>query len=323
MGKGSAFGKTILIGDQFVKHGVPAILSALPYQTDTIVEREAKGRGFTVIDNRNEVPGYKEEKKESCYRSYERMIDVMKLNLKKNPIKITVGGNLLAGSGVGASAAISVSFARACNAEFKLGMDKIEENYIGWEGEHAYHGKPSGVDNTAASFGGLMMYTIRDEKKMYERIVPAKPLYVVLANSGITFNTALLDVHVKSLIDNNGELLYSRLIKITGQVYDMRKAIEKGDLKEVGKIMIENHKLLKEMDFSHKTLDELCARSIQMGAYGAKLTGGGKGGYMVALVKDTMMQKKIAAKFESENIPVITAQLGVNAVDNVKFRLLK
>ncbi|MCL2481731.1 MAG: hypothetical protein FWF38_08475, partial [Spirochaetaceae bacterium] len=116
MGKGSAFGKTILIGDQFVKHGVPAILSALPYQTDTIVEREAKGKGFTVIDNREEVPGYKEEKKESCYRSYAHMIDVMKLNLKKNPIKITVGGNLLAGSGVGASAAISVSFARACNA---------------------------------------------------------------------------------------------------------------------------------------------------------------------------------------------------------------
>jgi len=158
---------------------------------------------------------------------------------------------------------------------------------------------------------------------MYERIVPAKPIYVVLANSGITYNTALLDVHVKDLINNNAELLYSRLIKITGQAYDMRKAIEKGDLKEVGKIMIENQKLLKEMDFSHKKLDELCARSISMGAYGAKLTGGGKGGYMVALVKDTATQKKIAAKFESEKIPVITAQLGINAVDNVKFRLLK
>ena len=323
MGKGSAFGKTILIGDQFVLNGVPAILSALPYQTDTIVERAPKGKGFTVIDNRVEVPGYKKKKEEACYKSYEQMIKVMKLDVKKNPIKITVGGDLLAGSGVGASAAISVSFARACNEEFKLKLDKIAENYIGWEGEHAYHGIPSGVDNTASSFGGLMMYMIRDGKKMYERIVPAKPLYVVLANSGITYNTALLDKHVENLIKKDAGLFYTSLNKITGQVYDMKKAIEAGDLKQAGKIMVENHKILKEMDLSDKKLDELCERSIKMGAYGAKLTGGGRGGYMVALVKNPAVQKKIASKFEAENIPVITAQLGVNAADDVKFRLLK
>ena len=323
MGKGSAFGKTILIGDQFVLNGVPAILSALPYQTDTLVEREPKGKGFTVIDNREEIPGYKKKKEKACYKSYEQMIKIMKLDLKKNPIKITVGGNLLAGSGLGASAAISVSFARACNKEFKLGLDIINENYIGWEGEHAYHGIPSGVDNTASSFGGLMMYMIRDGKKMYERIIPAKPLYVVLACSGITYNTILLEKHVEDLIKNNTRLFYTKLNKITWQVYDMRNAIEKGNLKEAGNIMVQNHKILKEMKLSHVRLDELCERSIEMGAYGAKLTGGGKGGYMVALVKNSAMQKKIASKFKSENITIITAQLGINAVDNVKFRILR
>ncbi len=323
MGKGTAFGKSILIGDQFVLNGVPAILSALPYQTETIVERVPGGKGFTVVDNRVEVPGYIKKKQESCYRSYEQMIKVMKLDVNKNPIKITVGGDLLAGSGVGASAAISVSFARACNEEFKLGLDKIEENYIGWEGEHAYHGIPSGVDNTASSFGGLMMYMIRDGKKMYERIVPAKPLYVVLANSGVTYNTALLDEYVEGLIKNNAELFYTKLNKITEQVYDMKKAIEKGDLETVGGIMTENHRILRDMDLSHEKLVELCDRAIKMGAYGAKLTGGGRGGYMVSLVKDADMQKKIASKFESEGIPVITAQLGINAADNVKFRILK
>ena len=325
MGKGTAFGKSILIGDQFVLNGVPAILSALPYQTETIVERAPGlgGRGFTVVDNRVEVPGYKKKKEEACYRSYEQMIKVMGLDLKKNPIKITVGGDLLAGSGVGASAAISVSFARACNREFNLGLDAIEENYIGWEGEHAYHGIPSGVDNTASSFGGLMMYMIRDGKKMYERIVPAKPLYIVLANSGVTYNTALLDEHVEGMIKNNPELFYTTMSKITSQVYEMKKAIESGDLATAGKIMTENHRLLIDMDLSQERLIELCGRSIEMGAYGAKLTGGGKGGYMVALVKDADMQKKIASKFESEGVPVITAQLGINAVDNVKFRILK
>jgi mevalonate kinase len=323
MGKGSAFGKTILIGDQFVLNGVPAILSALPYQTDTIVEREPKGKGFTVIDNRREVPGYIKKKEEACYKSYEQMIKAMKLDVKKNPIKITVGGDLLAGSGVGASAAISVSFARACNDEFKLGMDKIEENYIGWEGEHPYHGIPSGVDNTVSSFGGLMMYMIRDGKKMYERIVPAKPLYVVLANSGITYNTVLLGDAVKNHIKNNAELFYANLNKICGQVYAAKKAIETGNPAEIGKIMVENHKILKEMGLSHTKLDELCKKTVEMGAYGAKLTGGGRGGYMVALVKNPAMQKKIAAKLEAEKISVITAQLGINACDDVKFRLLK
>ena len=323
MGKGSAFGKTILIGDQFVLNGVPAILSALPYQTDTYVERESKSKGFTVIDNRMEIPGYKKKKEEACYKSYEQMIKSMKLDLKKHPIKVTVGGDLPAGSGIGASAAICVSFARACNDEFKLGLDKIDENYIGWLGEHPYHGIPSGVDNTASSFGGLIMYMIRNGKKMYERIIPAKPLYVVLANCGITYNTALLDAHVENLAKDNAGFFYTNLSKITGQVYDMRKAIEKGDLKETGKIMIENHKILKEMDLSCKKLDELCERSIEMGAYGAKLTGGGKGGYIVALVKDPSMQKKIVSKFESEKISVIAAQLGVNAMDNIMFRVLR
>ena len=323
MGKGSAFGKSILIGDQFVLNGVPAILSALPYRTETIVERVSGPEGFTVIDNRTEVPGYKKKKEESCMHSYEQMIKVMKLNLKKNPIKITVGGDLLAGSGVGASAAISVSFARACNEEFSLGMDMIEQNYAGWEGEHAYHGIPSGVDNTASSFGGLMLYMIRDGKKMYERIVPEKPIYVVLANSGITYNTALLDEHVENLINNNAELFYTKMSKITGQVYDMKKAIESGDLQAAGDIMVENHNMLIEMDLSHERLIDLCGRAVKMGAYGAKLTGGGRGGYMVSLVKDEDMQGKIASQFESEGIPVIKAQLGLGAVDSVKFRILK
>ena len=323
MGKGSAFGKTILIGDQFVLNGVPAIISALPYQTDTLVERLPKGKGFTVIDNRAEVPGYKKKKEEACFISYKRMIKELKLDLKKNSIKITVGGDLLAGSGVGASAAISVSFARACNNEFRLGLSKIDENYIGWCGEHAYHGLPSGVDNTASSFGGLLMYMIRDGKKMYERIVPAKPLYVILANSGITYNTILLEKHVEDLIKNNAGLFYTNLSKITGQVYEMRKAIEQGNLKEAGDIMVENHKILKKMNLSHKKLDTLCEKSIKMGAYGAKLTGGGRGGYMVALVKDPAMQKKIAAEFESEKIPVISARLGINSVDKVAFRILR
>lgn len=323
MGIGYAYGKNILIGDQFVLNGVPAIVSALPFRTETKVERLTSGEGIVIVDNRTEVPGYIKTKEAKCHQSYERMIAKMGLDVKKNPIKITVGGDLLAGSGVGASAAISVSFGKACNDEFNLGMDIVEQNYIGWEGEFPYHGEPSGVDNTASTFGGIMMYQIRDGKKMYQRIHPAKPIYVVLANSGITYDTSLMDAEIEELIKQDAQFFYKRVNKTAEQAVLLKNELEAGNYEAVGEIMTANHELLKELKMSHERLIELCDRSIKMGAYGAKLTGGGRGGYMVALVKDEDIQDKIASTFKKENIPVITAQLGLNPVDSVDFRILK
>ncbi len=110
MAQGTGFGKTILIGDQFVLDEVPAIVSAISYETVTTVER-IDGEGWVLEDNRIEVPGYKEKKKEQQTGSINRILEVMNFDVKKNPIKITVGGTLLAGSGVGASAASCVSLA--------------------------------------------------------------------------------------------------------------------------------------------------------------------------------------------------------------------
>jgi mevalonate kinase len=125
MAKGTGFGKTILIGDQFVLEEVPAIVSAISFETEATVER-ITGEGWVLEDNRIEVPGYKEKKKEQQKRSIDRILEVMRIDVKKYPIKITYGGSLLAGSGVGASAASCVSLARALNVEFNLGYP-IEE----------------------------------------------------------------------------------------------------------------------------------------------------------------------------------------------------
>src|SRR5512143_1629884 len=169
MAKGSGFGKTILIGDQFVLEEVPAIVSAISFETVATVER-ISGSGWTLEDNRIEVPGYKAKKKEQQARSIDRILEVMKIDVKKNPIKITYGGTLLAGSGVGASAASCVSLARALNDEFKLGLSIDEINQIAWEGEFAYHGIPSGVDNTASCYGGLLLYQLKNKQRIVEKI---------------------------------------------------------------------------------------------------------------------------------------------------------
>jgi mevalonate kinase len=310
MASGTGFGKSILIGDQFVLEEVPAIVSAISYETVTIVERRPSGEGWVLEDNRNEVPGYKEKKKEQQARSIDRILEVMKIDVQKNPIKITIGGTLLAGSGVGASAASCVSLARALNEEFKLGCSIEEINRVAWQGEFPYHGVASGVDNTASTYGGLLLFWLSNGQQNFEKIPTPKPFEIVLANSGITANTALLDEFSERQKKENPALFASRMQMIKDQGQEMKKALIAGDLKKVGQIMSENHKLLGEMEYSHEILDKMCKSALERGAWGAKVTGGGRGGYMVSLTPGKELQDKIASAFDQEGYKVIKATIG-------------
>lgn len=309
MGTGTAFGKTIFIGDQFVLREVPAIVGALPYVTEATVE-QTDGEGWILEDNRMEVTGYKQKKAEQQVDSINRILEVMQIDVSKTPIKITYGGDLLAGSGVGASAASCVSLARALDDEFCLGYTIEQINHVGWEGEFAYHGTPSGVDNTASTYGGLLLYYLKEGQKNFEQIQIREPIRVVEANSGITADTSKLDIYVERYEKQDPQGFISRLDKIREQVGEMKAALEAYDLEKVGQIMTANHQMLIEMDLSHEILVRLCDKAIRMGALGAKLTGGGRGGYMVALTPDEKLQEEIADVFRKEDYKVITATIG-------------
>jgi mevalonate kinase len=298
-----------LIGDQFVLENVPAIVSAIPFETIAEVERLA-GEGWVLEDNRVQVPGYKDKKKDQQVVSINRILKVMNIDVKKTPIKITYGGSLLAGSGVGASAASCVSLARALDAEFDLGYSIEQINHVGWEGEFSYHGTPSGVDNTASTYGGLLLYWIKDGEKHFEKIAAKKPLHIVLGNSGVTANTALLDDYIDEMKGADPALFKSRKEAIAAQVFEMKAALEAGDLESVGAIMTANHEILIEMGLSHEKLIYLCNLALEMGALGAKVTGGGRGGYMNALTPNEKMQKAIAAAMEAEGYAVIQTTIG-------------
>lgn len=309
-GTGKGFGKTILIGDQFVLFDTPAVLAAIPFETETTVELRESGTGWTLDDRRIEVPGYKKEKAQDQVVSFNRMIEVMGIDTDQYPIHITVGGDLLAGSGVGASAAICVSFARACNELFQLGMDTKQINHVGWEGEFGYHGLPSGVDNTVSTYGGVIAYKIINDQKMFERIHLDKPVEVVLGNSGVTSNTASLRGYLLEQREADHVLFNRRLSIIQAQAASLQQALTEQDFRRVGRIMNENHEVLIEMGLSHERLIELCDIACTLGAYGAKVTGGGRGGYMVALTPGKELQERVAEKFESMNVPVIRATIG-------------
>jgi mevalonate kinase len=309
MGRGTGFGKTILAGDQFVLEEVPAIVSAISYETVCTVERTS-GSGWTLEDNRIEVPGYKDKKKEQQARSIDRILEVMNIDVQTNPIKITYGGTLLAGSGVGASAASCVSLARALNEEFGLGYPIEKINWVAWQGEFPYHGVASGVDNTASTYGGLLLFRLIKGEQHFEKISTPQPFEIVLANSGITANTALLDEFTERQKKEDPQLFAARMQTITGHAVEMKKALEAGDLKNVGRIMTENHQLLIQMEMSHEILDRLCKLAIERGAWGAKVTGGGRGGYMVSLTPGKDLQEAVASAFEKEGYKVIRATIG-------------
>lgn len=309
MGKGAGYGKTILIGDQFVLEEVPAIVSAIAFETEATVEKW-DGKGWILDDRRREVPGYKESKKEKQVESIDRVLRVMGIDTGKTPLRITLGGSLLAGSGIGASAAGCVALARALNEEFSLGLPIEEINRIAWEGEFPYHGIPSGVDNTASCYGGLLFYRIQAGQKSATPIPVPEPIPVVLANSGISADTKLLDGLVDNEKEKDPKRFRERMDHITAQSFQMKESLMKQDFADVGRLMVANHGILIDMGLSHERLDYLCRLALKEGATGAKLTGGGMGGYMISLTPEPEVQNRVAEAMEREGFPVIRTSVG-------------
>jgi len=275
------------------------------------------GEGWVLEDNRREVPGYKAKKQAQQIESIDHILEVMKIDVQKTPIKITYGGSLLAGSGVGSSAASwgssaasCVSLARALNNTFSLGLSIDEINHVGWEGEFAYHGIPSGIDNTASTYGGMLVYRVTEGEKSFDKIEVERPFRIVLANSGVTADTSKLNGYVLGLKAEDPELFEKRCRVITEQSLAMQEALERHDLETVGSQMTANHAILIDMGLSHEKLVELCDRALAMGALGAKLTGGGRGGYMLALTPKEEVQELVASTFENDGYAVIRAAIG-------------
>lgn len=312
MGKGSGFGKTILIGDMFVGLGVPAIVSAIPQQTIALVER-TRGSGWSLKDNRPEVPGYKISKSVQQKESVEIILESIGINTDKQRLSIELNGDLIAGSGIGASAASCVALICALDDDEALGLTKEQINHIAWEGETAYHGKPSGIDNTVSCFGGIMVFQKAPEsgENSVTKISLEQPIEVVLVNSGVTVNTATKREFIAGFAEKYPSKYANYLRMTTQQSADMVEALRQSDLEQVGLLMDENHTLLIDMGLSHDVIVHLSELAKEQGALGAKVTGGGRGGYMVALTPGDELQQRVASAFEEEGFRTFSTQIGL------------
>jgi len=303
-----------LFGEHFVVHGVPGIVSAIDSTANAEVKKIEKG--ITVKDERKGAKGYAEKKRIQQKESIERMLKTMGINPEKASLEIWLGGNLPGFSGIGASAASSVAIARAIVEEFEMHLSDERINEIAYEGEKAYAGTPSGIDNTAATFGGLIWFkrNLGGGPNTIEKLSIREPVEIVIGNTGIVADTKEMVAGVAERKKRNPEK-YNPLFKQAEELaFTARKALEKFDLRKVGKLMNENHRLLQKIEVSCEELDYLVNLAREQGAFGAKLTGGGGGGCMVALTPSKELQEAVATAMEREGSKVLRTKIGIQKI---------
>ncbi len=309
LGKGKGFGKTILFGEHFVVYGLEGIPCALGQVTTAEVKRIEGEKGYELIDNRKATPGYKEEKKGEYTALINRILEYLKVNER---VKITLGGDLVPASGIGASAACAVAIARAINDEYKLGLNDVAINKAAYEGEIAGSGTPSGIDNTAATFGGFLLFkkNLAGGENKIDILKVKKPVEIVLGNSGKTALTKEIVDTVKRLKETNPSQINPVFDDYETLEKEAVEAIKKENWKKVGALMNKNQELLQKLTVSGNELEEIIAAARAAGAYGAKLTGTGRGGLVICLTPGRELQYKVAKAIEKEGYTTIRTVVG-------------
>lgn len=226
----------------------------------------------------------------------------MKVGTENQKLEITFAGSLIAASGVGASAAQCTSLSRALNDTFNLNLTEEKINEAAYEGEKAYHGTPSGIDNTASTYGGIIWFVknLSGGKNTMDLLQSPKKMPLVIANSGITASTIEVVADVRSLKEENPKKFEKIFSKYEKLAKTARNALLRGEISTIGNLMNQNHKLLQDITVSGKVNDKLVEISLQNGAVGAKMTGTGRGGLIIALAENEEVKDKIAKAIEEE-----------------------
>jgi mevalonate kinase len=144
-----------------------------------------------------------------------------------------------------------------------------------------------------------------------ERMKLKEPVEIVMGNTGLVADTKMVVGAVKERKEKDPEK-YARIFENAEKlVHDARRQLEGFHLEEVGYYMNENHALLQQIDVSCPELDLLVDLARNNGALGAKLTGTGRGGYMVALTPGKDLQERVANAMEKKGFQALRTTIGV------------
>jgi mevalonate kinase len=281
----AACGKVILVGEHAVVYGQPAI--AVPVaglQARATVTAGPAGSGIVLVARdlgqtwRVGLSGTPSD--EALPFVVARTL--CHLGVPGTPdLHIELTSDLPIASGLGSSAAVAVALIRALAGHFGRSLEPAAVSALAFEAERLQHGTPSGIDNTVVAYEQPVWF-VRGQGM--ETFAVGRPLRLLIGDTGITSNTRDVVGDVRAAWQGE-PARYEALFAAIGQVSRRaRQAIEQGDLPALGRLLSEDHRLLQALGVSCGELDWLVAAATSAGALGAKLSGAGRGGNMIALV---------------------------------------
>lgn len=299
-------GKVILLGEHSVVHGRPAL--ALAVTGGCEVTTKPGGAVTTLhiepwnvdVDTGSELNVGREPLQQALKVARAFYKDTLELALSATM-------RVPSGAGMGSSAALGVAVLRALDAA--RGITRSEEDVyeLSLDWERVFHGNPSGVDNAMATHGGMAQF-IKGQPLL--RVVPRHPVSLVVAYSGSSSSTKLMVDSVARQLAKDPVGMNKTFDAIAAIVSNGKLALETGDLKSLGQLMTMNHKLLSGMMLSTDVLEEMIAAAVDAGALGAKVTGAGGGGCMVALVDSPEAQRAVSAALQKLGKTVYDVESG-------------
>ena len=279
------YGKIILMGEHSVVYGYHAIAAPIGLTVRAQVTRQGSGREPVIADW--DVDGSVREPIRADLSHRVAALIATRLGVSAAGLRVDVFSHLPRASGLGASAAFAVALIRAVADSFQLTISDAEVSSLAFECEQIVHGTPSGIDNTVATFGRSVLFQKTDAPSGHtiRDIFTPHPIPIVIGLSGVQSLTAQTVGLVRSAWQRNPARYDAIFGQIDGLVLSGVDALRRGDIAELGELMNINQGLLNALQVSSPEIEALVAIARRAGALGAKLTGGGGGGAMIAIAE--------------------------------------
>lgn len=291
----SACGKVILCGEHAVVYGHPAIALPLPGLRATARIEPANHAFKLLAPDVNAV--VQAQDLASSHHPLARIVSLTLGFLGEAPpqAKLTVTSAIPVGANLGSGAAVSVAIARALAGWFGRELAPSDASALAFEVEKLHHGTPSGIDNTVIAFEQPVWFVRGQTPSPLrgEGWGEGINLPLVIADTGISTPTRVPVGDVRAAWERDHNRIEGCFNAIASLVHLARSALERGDHEALGHVMNANHVLLQQLGVSCAELDALCDAARAAGALGAKMSGGGRGGNMIALARDAAQADRL------------------------------
>ena len=307
----SAPAKVILFGEHFIVYGGKAILCSI----DKRITVESQISNNDTISIKSELGSINVSKDESAKNVDSRFRPIVFLAQtileqfnSRSGLEISIASDIPSGVGLGSSSACCVAAAASISGLFThYSKEKILE--IAISAEKTIFENVSGADTSICTYGGIIEYT-----KQEIRGLEIKPKFqLIIANSNIAHSTTEVVLRVKQFKEKELDLFSMLCQNESSLVEEALDALKKNDLKIIGEKMLVNQSHLQKIGVSNSTLDSM-VNTITNVAYGAKLTGAGDGGCIVALVDDSNLEKTLDA-LKSQNYECFAAKIDTLGIE--------